>query len=214
MRRQCHEKCNTWFNFSGIDQKDPIVSAALYLNNQARFQQECRVLPHGATVPVPHEHPRCHIYNYSFALHRTRSEWFVHQWGRHVDMAFQLQDGPEGARSIHFRAQLEYPAVPDGSRARVCELSSDTARPFASFTNRSRRLLVTPVTPFLRVLASDPTEGSFGLASRSVHLVWPALCADVQSSTRYRHVLRALKTTSRIRLTWNSIHGRRDCATV
>ena len=40
VRRQCHEKCNNWFNYSGIDNRDPVVSAALYLNNQSRFSSK------------------------------------------------------------------------------------------------------------------------------------------------------------------------------
>lgn len=39
VRRQCNEKANNHFNYSGIDSRDPVVSAALYLNNQTRFNK-------------------------------------------------------------------------------------------------------------------------------------------------------------------------------
>ena len=39
VRRQCQEQSNNWFNFSGIDGRDPIVRAGLSLNNQPRFNK-------------------------------------------------------------------------------------------------------------------------------------------------------------------------------
>ena len=84
-------------NFSGIDSKDPIVSAALYLNNQARFSNKSAayfrmVQPFQFHMNIPD----CHIYNYSFALHpEDPSPSGSCNFSRidHVDMAFQLQDG-------------------------------------------------------------------------------------------------------------------------
>tara|TARA_B110000046_G_scaffold83623_1_gene91811 strand:+ start:1358 stop:2860 length:1503 start_codon:yes stop_codon:yes gene_type:complete len=97
VRRHCHEKCNSWYNFSGIDQKDPIVSAALHLNNQARFSNKSAayfrmVVPYQAHMNIPD----CHIYNYSFALHpEDPSPSGSCNFSRidHVDMVFQLQEG-------------------------------------------------------------------------------------------------------------------------
>ena len=37
IRRDCNIRCNNAFNFAGIDGRDPLVSASLMLNNQARF---------------------------------------------------------------------------------------------------------------------------------------------------------------------------------
>ena len=39
MRRSCAEKANSAYNFAGIDGRDPLVSASLYLNNQARWSK-------------------------------------------------------------------------------------------------------------------------------------------------------------------------------
>jgi hypothetical protein len=97
VRRQCHERCNNWFNWSGIDNRDPVVSASLYLNNQSRFGN------HPGTwfrLVQPYQHhsniPDCFIYVFSFALHpEDASPSGSCNFSRidHVDLQLQLQDG-------------------------------------------------------------------------------------------------------------------------
>lgn len=70
VRRQCNERVNNWFNYAGIDNKDPVISASLFLNNQARFS-----LKPGSYFRLvqPYQHhsniPDCFVYCFSFALH-------------------------------------------------------------------------------------------------------------------------------------------------
>jgi hypothetical protein len=69
VRRECHERHNNFFNFSGVDGREPVELATLTLNNQIRFQRSGTYL---RTVQ-PYQHhsciPDCHIYCFSFALH-------------------------------------------------------------------------------------------------------------------------------------------------
>ena len=69
VRRQCQEQCNNWFNYSGLNNADPIESAALYLNNQQRFSKPGPwfrlVMPFERHSSVPDTY----VYCYSFALH-------------------------------------------------------------------------------------------------------------------------------------------------
>lgn len=96
VRRQCHEAANNWFNYSGIMNMDPVVSAALYLNNQSRFSSKpgmwfrC-VVPYQFHTNIPDGH----IYVYSFALYPedpTPSGSCNMSRIDHVDLALQLQD--------------------------------------------------------------------------------------------------------------------------
>jgi hypothetical protein len=96
VRRQCQEQANAWFNFSGIDGRDPILRAALALNNQPRFNKP------GAWFRLvqPYQHhnliPDSYVYNYCFALHpQSQSPSGSCNMSRidHVDMQVQLQDG-------------------------------------------------------------------------------------------------------------------------
>ena len=69
VRRKCQESCNNHFNYSGIDGRDPVVSAALYLNNQARFSNRSGVFFRLVQPFQFHSNvPDCFIYVYSFAL--------------------------------------------------------------------------------------------------------------------------------------------------
>jgi len=97
VRRQCHERCNNWFNYSGIDNRDPVVQAGLFLNNQSRFAPKS-----GSWFRLvqPYQHhsniPDCFIYVYSFALHpEDPSPSGSCNMSRidHVDLQLQLQDG-------------------------------------------------------------------------------------------------------------------------
>lgn len=69
-RRQCHGTGKNWFNYSGVDGRDPIQNAELQLNGQARFD----ALPASYFRTVqPYQHhtniPDSTIYCYSFALY-------------------------------------------------------------------------------------------------------------------------------------------------
>lgn len=97
VRRKCHENCNNWFNYSGIDGFDPVVSAALYLNNQSRFSSKPGVW---FRLVQPYQYhsnvPDCFIYVYSFALYpEDPSPSGSCNFSRidHVDLALQLQEG-------------------------------------------------------------------------------------------------------------------------
>lgn len=96
VRRQCQEQSNNWFNFSGIDGRDPIVRAGLSLNNQPRFN---KAGPWFRLVQ-PYQHhnliPDSYVYNYCFALHpQSQSPSGSCNMSRidHVDMQIQLQEG-------------------------------------------------------------------------------------------------------------------------
>ena len=97
VRRQCNEKANSWFNYSGIDARDPVTTAALYLNNQARFSGKPG--SYFRTVQ-PYQHhtniPDCFLYVFSFALHpEDASPSGSCNMSRidHCDLALQLVDG-------------------------------------------------------------------------------------------------------------------------
>lgn len=97
VRRKCNENCNNWFNYSGIDGFDPVVSAALYLNNQSRFSSKPGVWFRLVQPYQFHSNiPDCFIYVYSFALYPedpTPSGSCNFSRIDHVDLALQLQEG-------------------------------------------------------------------------------------------------------------------------
>ena len=69
-RRQCQERCNNWFNYSGLMGMDPMETCTLALNNQARFGRKGHAY---FRLVQPYQHhsniPDCFIYVYSFSLH-------------------------------------------------------------------------------------------------------------------------------------------------
>lgn len=70
VRRRVQEQSNNWFNYSGIDGRDPVVKAGLQLNSQPRFNNRPgswlrMVQPYQFHTNIPDSY----IYNYSFALH-------------------------------------------------------------------------------------------------------------------------------------------------
>lgn len=69
VRRNCHEKCNNWSNFSGAMGYDPIVDAELLLNTTSRFGKK-PALYWRAVVPYERHSniPEAFIYVMSFAL--------------------------------------------------------------------------------------------------------------------------------------------------
>ena len=97
IRRQANEQCNNWFDYSGIDGRDPVVKASLYLNNQPRFQNKPG--PYLRMVQNYQFHsniPDAFIYVYSFALHPEElvpSGTCNFSRIDHVDLVLQLQEG-------------------------------------------------------------------------------------------------------------------------
>ena len=96
-RRHANEKCNNWFDYSGIDNRDPLVKASLFLNNQPRFQNKAgsylrMVQPYQFHTNVP----QAFIYCYSFALHPedlVPSGTCNFSRIDHVDLVLNLQEG-------------------------------------------------------------------------------------------------------------------------
>jgi len=74
VRRQCHEKCNNWGNFSGVDGRDPITHAELLLNTSSRFGKKPALYWRGV---IPYQHhsnlPEAFIYCMSFSLNPESS---------------------------------------------------------------------------------------------------------------------------------------------
>ena len=97
IRRQCQERCNNWFNYSGIDARDPLTSATLLLNNQQRFSMKTGLF---FRLVQPYQHhsniPDVFVYVFSFALHpEDASPSGSCNMSRidHVDLHLNLQDG-------------------------------------------------------------------------------------------------------------------------
>jgi len=70
VRRSVNEVSNNWFNYSGIDGRDPVLKAGLMLNSQPRFNNKPgswlrMVQPYQCHTNIPDSY----IYVYSFALH-------------------------------------------------------------------------------------------------------------------------------------------------
>jgi len=69
IRRKCNECKNNWFNYSGIDGRDPIEQVNLLLNNMMRFSGR---QGRWYRLVQPYQHhssiPKAFVYCYSFAL--------------------------------------------------------------------------------------------------------------------------------------------------
>lgn len=96
-RRQCHERTNNWFNFSGPDGRDSIVSADLLLNNQSRFGKKSGQYLR-TVVPFQHHSniPDAFIYCMSFSLRpEDVSPSGSCNFSRidHCDLMLELADG-------------------------------------------------------------------------------------------------------------------------
>ena len=97
IRRRCQEFSNNWFNFAGIDNRDPLHSAALFLNNQSRFGGKPAAY---FRLVQPYQHhtniPDTYVYCYSFALHpEDPSPSGSCNFSRidHVELQLNLQEG-------------------------------------------------------------------------------------------------------------------------
>jgi hypothetical protein len=97
IRRQVNERANNWFDYSGIDGRDPVVRASLYLNNQPRFANKAGSYLRMVQNYQYHTNiPDSFIYVYSFALH---PEDLVPSGScnfsriDHVDLVLNLQEG-------------------------------------------------------------------------------------------------------------------------
>ena len=119
VRRQCNERANAWFNYCGIDSRDPIQSAALFLNNQVRFSKPGSYL----RLVQPFQHhsnvPDILVYVFSFALHPeevTPSGSCNMSRIDHVDLTLQLQDnlGKEQVTVIVFARNFNILRFRDG----------------------------------------------------------------------------------------------------
>jgi hypothetical protein len=97
VRRQVNERCNNYFNYSGIDGRDPIVRASLHLNSQPRFNNRPGswlrlVQPYQCHTNIPESY----VYCYSFALHPescTPSGSVNLSRIDHCDLILNLQEG-------------------------------------------------------------------------------------------------------------------------
>jgi hypothetical protein len=97
VRRKIAELNNAWFNYAGLDGRDPVVSASLNLNNQPRVNNRPGnylrlVQPYQFHTNIPESH----IYVYSFALHpeqTTPSGSCNCSRIDHCDLILQLQEG-------------------------------------------------------------------------------------------------------------------------
>ena len=96
VRRRCQEQANNWFNFSGVDNRDPVKKAVLHLNNQVRFAHPGEYF----RLVQPYQHhsniPDAYIYVFSFALHpEDPSPSGSCNMSRidHVDLTLHLQHG-------------------------------------------------------------------------------------------------------------------------
>ena len=97
VRRKVNEKQNNYFNYSGIQGRDPIEEVSLRLNNLLRFSgREGRYY----RLVQPYQHhssiPKSFVYCYSFALFPEDAQPSGSlNFSRidNVDMTFKLQDG-------------------------------------------------------------------------------------------------------------------------
>jgi len=97
VRRSVHERSNAWFNYSGIDGRDPVIKASLMLNSQPRWNNRSGTW---LRLVQPYQHhsniPESFIYCYSFALHpeqATPSGSCNLSRIDHCDLILNLQDG-------------------------------------------------------------------------------------------------------------------------
>lgn len=97
IRRQCHERCNNWGNFSGVNGMDPLVDAELLLNTASRFGKKDAMY---WRCVVPYQHhtmlPEAFIYCMAFALNPEDS---MHPSGSinlsrvdHVELKLTVQE--------------------------------------------------------------------------------------------------------------------------
>lgn len=97
VRRQVNERSNSWFNYAGIDGRDPVIKAGLHLNSQPRFNNRPGswlrlVQPYQFHTNIPNGY----IYVYSFALHpehTTPSGSCNLSRIDHCDLILNLQEG-------------------------------------------------------------------------------------------------------------------------
>jgi len=69
VQRKCQADANNTFNFSGFQNRDPIIRACLRLNNLQRFDREAPYFRLVQPYQVHTNIPKSFIYIYSFALH-------------------------------------------------------------------------------------------------------------------------------------------------
>lgn len=71
VRRRCNQQQGAWFNFSGLEMRDPIKSVSLKLNAQDRLDPEMNADYYRLVQPYQHHSciPDTFVYCYSFGLH-------------------------------------------------------------------------------------------------------------------------------------------------
>lgn len=98
LRRKCQEMCNNHFNYSGVDNRDPVELASLLLNNQPRVAARPGIWFRTVVPRQFHTNiPDAYIYVYSFALYPedTMVPSGTVNMSRidHVEMRLKLQEG-------------------------------------------------------------------------------------------------------------------------
>lgn len=69
VRREAQARCNNWGNLSGVDGRDPIVSADLLLNTGSRHGKKSATWLRGVSPLQHHSNlPEAYVYVFSFAL--------------------------------------------------------------------------------------------------------------------------------------------------
>jgi len=94
VQRKCQAEANNTFNYSGYQNRDPILRAILRINNLARYDREAKYF----RLCIPWQHhtntPKSFVYNYSFAAEpETAQPSGSLNFSRidNVDMQLQLQ---------------------------------------------------------------------------------------------------------------------------
>ena len=119
VRRVANEKANRWFDYSGIDGRDPVLKASLQLNSQNRFNKPGQWFR--TIQPFQHHSriPEAFIGNYSFALYpESEAPSGSCNFSRidHVTLTLSLQEGlgREAVNVIVFARSLNVLRMRDG----------------------------------------------------------------------------------------------------
>ena len=122
IRRQCHERVNNHFCFSGIDNRDPLITADLLVNNQSRFGKKSGLFYRTVVPYETHTNiPDTFIYVMSFSLHpedHTAPSGSINMSRiDHCDLVLELQE--DFSLILHHhgaRHQLQHPSIQGGAR--------------------------------------------------------------------------------------------------
>ena len=119
VRRASNEKSNRWFDYSGVDGRDPVIQASLQLNNQQRFSKRGEWFR--LVQPLQHctRIPDSYVYTYSFALFpEQEAPSGSCNFSRidHVTLTLKLQEGlaKENVNVFVFARSLNVLRMRDG----------------------------------------------------------------------------------------------------